>query len=201
MRMPKHAREMVTKISEMTHAEFVDFVYTLQPLATSCREVYILSDTLVLKIAPFRFTEGEEYGEPDCACDLCADGDACEDPDCDYEHSCGCEEEQSSYFLGQNIAEAAFWRRYENDPKTRKLLARVYGASENGRWLVMERVNPIHSRYVSVDSKSQLLRKLYDIGIYDMSERNMGVRDNGQLVALDYGISEDWEEITGEQYG
>lgn len=91
-------------------------------------------------------------------------------------------------------SEIEFWERVKNTP-LRKHFAEVYDYDRDGyTWTIMERLPKVLA-HVSDDewraTRDQVeeVRQIgQDLGLFDLHNANIGIRDNGEVTILDYAM-------------
>lgn len=89
---------------------------------------------------------------------------------------------QSEFDRACNIVEERLWRHWRNS-ENRRLLARVIACADDGDWLVMERLEVD----VTESECNALDNQLFQLGLSDIWYANLGRRNDGSVVVLDYG--------------
>ena len=196
---------VISRLSSSNGHALTDYIEnTMQFLASSCRTVMLIGTDYVCKIPT------EPFDQPRCDCFdnicVCDMPEECDQPHEEWEVDCECNsDEDDAYQTGQNRAEAAFWNLHKDDAQVAKHLVPVIASDPDGRWLIAKKVIPWRQAQRIVKVTDETLYAFYvtmqEIGIYDMHERNMGYDPDTQcIVALDYGISSEWEDITGLEF-
>lgn len=194
--------EIASTLSTWDARQVERFAENLPFLGQGCRSTFALNDDYVLKIAP----EGRMSGSYGCQCFddvyLCEDCETseqrmyCYDPHNMDEIECNCERQESDYWYGQNVAEAAMWQELKDDEHARKFFVPVIASDPNGKWLIAERVTGV-SWTEYRDRPDEFVDAVYSLGICDLKADNVGKRADGSWVVLDYGINRIWEEENG----
>lgn len=89
---------------------------------------------------------------------------------------------------GSCASELAVWEEYAGT-EFEQYLAPILAADPNGEWLIMEKCSGVGS--IDYYDRREMEHKLNSIGIGDLHEYNVGRRENGDIVAIDYAFTRD----------
>lgn len=95
----------------------------------------------------------------------------------------------------QNLAEYRAWQRVK-DTDAARLFVSVLECAEDGSWLVMQRVKPLHHVGIARVDAIEMMTRQYGLLVGDLDSDNLGEHE-GRTVILDYGIWYDstiWDE-------